>query len=634
MTYQIEKTDKTIIATVPDGQIDNASTDITLIGRNYSGFGEFINENFVKILENFANSTRPEHPIKGQLWYDNSEAKLKVYNGNQFVPVSSATLSGTQPSTLGTGDLWFNNNDNQLYFYDGSQSILIGPLYSQGQGISGFQVKTIFDNLNQQRIITLMYNGGILLGIFSKDNEFTPKIPIIGYTGSIKPGFNAAGDSPLNNYKFNVTATNAENLGGIPSTTYLRKDTANEVSNTFKIKNDLGLDVGASDQLNIRVSNSNVTISNNADSKTLTLSLRKGILLEPALLIDSDTRTVKIYDDAVYANSQVRIGGSLTIAGDLTVQGNTVTVNASNVVVEDKNIILAKTTGLTPTDSNASGGGITLQGANAHAIVWSQLGQVASANSPEAIAGGYNDALPQLASGAWNSTEHFNLAAGKYYAIDGIPLLEQFGATFRLTGAVTQATGLNIFGVQAEFTVDNLYFNNNRIATQNINGDLELEPNGTGNIVCLGSPKITGVADPTSAQDVATKEYVDASLETKDILLSIDLSDGKPNSYIIVNILNVMCPPGPNYRNGTQAIILCTLLSNNTTSVDLNPLLSAGLSYATFVTPGPGTAPAVINSSIGIATLPAPTLSTTRIIKRFQISAGVWAFISDTLLPP
>lgn len=633
MTYQINKTDGTIVATVPDGQVDTLSTDITLIGRNYSGFGEALNENFVKLLENFASTVRPSNPIKGQLWFDTSELKLKVYSGTQFLPVSSATISNVQPSTLGTGDLWFNNNDKQLYFFDGTQSLLIGPQYSQSQGLSGFQVRTLLDTLNQTRVITLLYNNGILLGIFSKDN-FTPKSPIIGYSGSIQPGFNAASDTPLSTYKFNVTATNAENLGNTPATTYLRKDTANEVSGTLKIKTDLGIDIGSSDQANIRVSNSNVTISNNADSRTMGLSVRRGINLEPALLIDAASRTINLYNDPLYSTSQVNIGGSLTIAGNLTVQGDTVTVNASNLTVEDKNIILAKTTGLIPTDANASEGGIILQGSTSHAFLWSYLGQSPTSSSPEAVAEGYSDALPELLSGAWNSTDSINLANGKYYAIDGIPLLEQFGSTFRLTSAVTEASGINIFGIQAEFQVDNIYFDSNRISSLNVNGDIELEPNGSGNIVLIGSPKITGMADPTSAQDAATKEYVDLSLQTKDIVFSMDLSDGKPNSYIIANILNGMCPPGPKYRNGTQAVILCTIINNSTTTLDLNPLLSAGLTFGTFVTPSAGTAPAVINSSIGPATVAAPTVSTTRIIKRFQISANVWSHVSDTLLPP
>ena len=127
MAYQINKTDGTIVATVADGQIDTLSTDITLIGKNYSGFGEAFNENLVKILENFSSTTAPLHPVKGQVWFDSAENKLKVYNGTTFIPVSSATISSSQPATLSIGDLWFDDIGAQLYFFDGNLPILIGP---------------------------------------------------------------------------------------------------------------------------------------------------------------------------------------------------------------------------------------------------------------------------------------------------------------------------------------------------------------------------------------------------------------------------------------------------------------------------------------------------------------------------
>ena len=160
MAYIINKTDGTILATVADGQVDTLSSDLTLIGKNYSGFGESLNENLIKLLENFSSTASPVHPIRGQIWFDVTELKLKVYNGNGFVPVSSATISSTQPTNLGVGDLWFNNVDKQLYFYDGTTTILLGPDYSASQGLSGLKVGNILDSLNQNRVITcLLYTS-------------------------------------------------------------------------------------------------------------------------------------------------------------------------------------------------------------------------------------------------------------------------------------------------------------------------------------------------------------------------------------------------------------------------------------------------------------------------------------------
>ena len=91
-----------------------------------------------------------------------------------------------------------------------------------------------------------------------------------------------------------------------------------------------------------------------------------------------------------------------------------------------------------------------------------------------------------------------------------------------------------------------------------------------------------------------------------------------------------MCPVSE-FRNGSFARILCNIISNSTTQLDINPLVSE--STATFVTPT-GTAPAVTNVSVSQATVSSPTISTTRIIKEFQILGGSWSFVGETILPP
>ena len=175
--------------------------------------------------------------------------------------------------------------------------------------------------------------------------------------------------------------------------------------------------------------------------------------------------------------------------------------------------------------------------------------------------------------------------------------------------------------------VTQMRLQNHRISTVSSNFDIELEPDGTGNVALIGSPKITGLADPTVAQDAATKEYVDNVVETRTIIMSMDFSDTPTNIYIINNILNVMAPPGPEYRDQTYCRILCSIVNNSTTTLDINPLISQ--STATFNTPS-GTAPAVTNVAIGVATVPAAPISVLRFIKIFQIQVGSWTHISDS----
>lgn len=641
MAYQINKTDGTVVATVADGQLDTLSTDLSLIGKNFSGFGEALNENFIKLLENFADTSRPIRPVRGQLWFDTSELKLKIYSGTEFIPVSSATIANLQPATLGVGDLWFDNLNKQLYFFDGASTILLGPSFSVSQGLSGIQVDSVLDSLNQTRVITSLYTNGQLIGIFAKDS-FTPKIAIAGFTGNINPGFNA-GD--LSGIKFYVTATNSDSLGGVPAITYVRSDTSNIINGQIRITSDLGLILGEAGQANLVVSGGDVILSNAASNRDLIFDVRKGIQQEIAVRVVSDTRTIGLYEN--FEESKVNIGGDLTIGGSLTVQGTTTTINTAEVTVEDKSITLAKQTGITPTDENASPGGIILQGASSHVLLWSLAGQVAQPSSAEALSEGYNDGLPSLASLAWTSSEHFNLSQNKYYAIDGVPVIEQTSTvpgaqTFRLTAAVTAIDGVSSFGKQIVVTIGPgditdpafLKLEDNIISTEQTDQDLIISPNGTGNIVLSNTTRITNLTDPVAGeqgkQDAATREYVDNSVETRNIVLSMDLTDNQPNSYIIANILNNISPPDE-YRNGTQARILCTVLSNSSTLLDINPLIDLTLTPGYLTTTGEN--PAVTNVAIAQATITPSVIATTRIIKVFSIVFGVWVHQSDTLLP-
>ena len=615
MAYQINKTDGTIVATVADGQIDTLSTDITLIGKNYSGFGEAFNENLIKILENFASTAEPLHPLKGQVWFDNAENKLKVYNGVTFIPVSSATISSTQPDTLSIGDLWFDDVGAQLYFFDGSEPLLIGPAYSTAQGKSGLEVDSILDTLNQTRVITYLYNNGILLGIFSKDS-FTPKIAIIGFSGSIEPGFNAG---TLANIKFRVTCTNSEQLGGAVATTYARRDTSNTLNGQLSVNVDAGIVIGAGNQMNLLVSSGDVEVSNFASDKDLFLKVRKSLDQEIAVAIDSSSRTVDIYSGK--SDSTVNVGGSLVVTGNLTVEGTTTTINTANVTIEDKLLTLANVAA--PSETTATGAGIKIR----------STGADSSAYDKEIIYRSTSEGPPP--TGVFDVSEDLNLAAGKQLQIGGVKVIDGNS----LGSSITSIPGVTAFGTQNVINigpgappVSQMRLENHRISTVSTNFDIELEPDGTGNVALIGSPRITGMQDPVGQQDAATKEYVDNTIELRPLIFSMDLSDGKSNSYIIANVLNNLAPVAE-FRNGTYARILCTLINPSSTSLAINPLVSVGTNP--FLTDLAGSSAAAVTSiAFSTATIAAASISTTRIIKTFQIVANVWTWQSDLSLPP
>ena len=599
MAYLITKSDGTTLTTVSDGQIDDLTTNLTLIGKNYSGFGEAFNENLIKLLENFASSVRPTRPIRGQIWFDVTELKLKVYNGTAFQPVSSATIAATQPTSLTPGDLWFDDTNKQLYFYDGANTLLLGPSYGLSQGVSGIRVSTILDSLNQSKVITSLYNNGTLIGIFSSsETEFTPKIPISGFSGTVIPGFNAG---TIAGIKFNVTATNSEKLGGRLDTTYVRNDSSGVIDGKLGVT--LGVEIGNAQQVKLLETNGDLLLQNVAQNKFIRLSARRGAVQDDAMVIEPSSQTVKIYDG--FLSSQTTVGGNLTVNGNLTVLGDTVSVNVSTLRVENKLIELGTSSDSSIlTNEQADGGGIILRSSGA---------------------GGHKEIFYSLDRDAWVFNQNVDLEYGKSFRINGVEVLtyNEGAATYELTNAVTRATGINIFGVQAEFTIDNIFVNNNRISSLNANGDIELYPNGNGNVVLNGTARITEVGEPVGISDVTTKNYVDVQIKAKSLALSMDISDGRTNEQIAADLESIA--PMAEYDNGTVARILCTIVSEVRPTLNINSNLQE--STATFNTPS-GTGSALTDVSFNDIDIPAPAYNISRIVKTYQVIANAWTFVS------
>jgi uncharacterized delta-60 repeat protein len=210
MTYQIKRTDGKRLAEVVENTIDQKTTNLTLIGKNFVSYGQYLNENFVKILENFADTKQPNRPLSGQLWFDTRVNRLKVYDGAIFKNIGGAIVSPFRPWNLVSGDLWINNETNQFSGYDGSELSLIGPIYTAQQGLSGFLTETILDSNNLPRVIVKVWCGETLLGIISNERvTFTPRDAISDFQGVIYPGFN---QSTLEDFTFRATVTASTGL--------------------------------------------------------------------------------------------------------------------------------------------------------------------------------------------------------------------------------------------------------------------------------------------------------------------------------------------------------------------------------------------------------------------------------------
>jgi hypothetical protein len=139
MAYKILRPDGTTLITLADNIVDQSATSLALVGKNWSGYGEFLNNNFVRLLSNSASASSrpPRSPINGQIWYDTSVKRLKVYD-NGFRTVNGVPFSATTPATILPGDLWYDTINNQLKLFNGLESVVVGPPYPTSADESGW----------------------------------------------------------------------------------------------------------------------------------------------------------------------------------------------------------------------------------------------------------------------------------------------------------------------------------------------------------------------------------------------------------------------------------------------------------------------------------------------------------------
>jgi hypothetical protein len=89
MPYRVNYSDNSKNAIIVNDGVADTSTSLVLIGKNYTRFGELLNENLLHLLENFANTTAPSNPSEGQLWYDTQNSYLKLYDNGQWYTIGS-----------------------------------------------------------------------------------------------------------------------------------------------------------------------------------------------------------------------------------------------------------------------------------------------------------------------------------------------------------------------------------------------------------------------------------------------------------------------------------------------------------------------------------------------------------------
>jgi hypothetical protein len=549
MSYTIIKTDGTQLTTILDSTTDQVHSSLTLIGKNASSYGAAYNENLVYLLENFSNTLPPRAPITGQLWFDKSQSRLKVYDGINWKVSGGTIVAGTPPSGYSAGDIWIDNVNGQLNFNDGSGNILAAPIYTKTQGKSGFDTTTILDTSGNPQTIVFLYVGQILLGIFSNAN-FTPASSIAGFSGSIVAGFNV---SSLSNIKFTAPVSQADALLAADGTlktaeSFVKTDDSSATAGTLTITNSTPLILGANANSQFNIDVSTFQILNNTPGQNFQVTTKIGSTLYPSIFVDTLDQRVGIYNSTPAATLDVN--GDVIIGGNLTVNGSVETISSTTVTIADKNIVLGQTA--SPTDTTAGNGGITLKGATDKFINWATT---ASSNAT-------------TNTGHWNFSDNINIsthpASGSYgYYLNNQLVIGYDGTSYAL-GSITSAPNLTSVGALGSTYVANLYINSSSISyynNSNTDGTITLVPKGNGTVDVSGK-RITTLSLPTNSTDAASKQYVDNQVQGAAVAVSLTttLNDAQIASTYLSKIF-----PASEHKEGTICRVVCT--NSGTTTI-------------------------------------------------------------------
>lgn len=312
MAYTINKTDGTVVATITDGTVDN-TTSLQLFGKSFSGFGEGLNENLVKLLENAASTAAPTAPLKGELWFDTTTNQLKVYDGTSFKPTGGSKSSASQPTSPSAGDLWHDTGNDQVSVYTGSAWLLVGPVYTSGQTLSGWKIETLA-SAGGNKVVSSMYAGNTRVAILSKET-FTPSATQTGFA-EIKAGLTlnstlGAVFDGTNTQAANVDVSSTTNTSGtlIAGGNFLRADAADTTTGALTIDADGGVTIGDAQELSITVSSNDVTVAQTSQDKDLKFTVNDGGVTKTPLQLTG-------------ADGGIDITGDVTITGNLTISGS------------------------------------------------------------------------------------------------------------------------------------------------------------------------------------------------------------------------------------------------------------------------------------------------------------------------
>ena len=280
MAYQIDRYNNTTLTNVEDGTVDQ-TTDLKFIGKNYAGYGEIQNENFLFLLENFSGATAPARPLSGQIWYDTSVAKLKFYDGTKWRTNGGSEASATQPTGLSVGDFWWDTTNDQLYVYNGTIFILIGP-QNAGDGVTQMQSLEILDsNGTTRNIIAGTLNSETVMIISAVEFDIATSNAITGFD-RLKKGITLVNTklatngvtTPVGHY-FWGTASDSLRLGGDLASAYVKEaSSGNTIFTTTVEFPDSGIQIGNSQDLQLLIENGSEGVIQNVTGNNSSIKIK------------------------------------------------------------------------------------------------------------------------------------------------------------------------------------------------------------------------------------------------------------------------------------------------------------------------------------------------------------------------
>jgi hypothetical protein len=468
MAYNITLSNGQPLVTVPDGQVDESASSLTLIGKNYPGYGKFLNENFVQILENFANSTEPRAAVEGQLWWDTTNKRLSIRSNSGWKTVSGSTP--TQPTNPMAGDIWWDPVNLQLKAYAGTEWKIVGPMNSANTGQTGMVADSILESGGGQSHIIIKFTVfNTVVAILSKDPSFT--ITTIPGFSIINPGFNLSADNSLGYYGL---TDNAAKLGGILAANYLRTDVPGTLTGALAITANGGLTVGASSNFTVSASNTDAKLISNITGRDLGLYATVGGTATKLIWLDGTT-------------------------GKASAQATTVSDAATTIVTKGY---------LESVTSGATSAALMRDGTNA--ITGTILPQTTDSTNLGSTAAKFANIYATNFTGlAYDSSRLANVAASSYARLDNAA-----NAVFSVAPSITTNTGISI-GASSDFKIN---VNSNAVnLVSDISGKsmyLSVKVGGVPtNVISIDGTtgKATTVTPGASdgATTIATKGYVD-----------------------------------------------------------------------------------------------------------------------------